>query len=156
MIDHFVVYTKSGLIKEYGKSKDSRQTYSNLIQNNALFWHLNKVTDRNGNFITYTYQKDADEGELHPIDQFYVDAVRVGIDVRVYPGAVVNKLDVARDFPALDSGSQQAKDIERFRWFSNDYLAPDPGFPNRITDIRYSMIPNEVQGLWSIEIDPRG
>ena len=86
-------------------------------------------------------------------DQFYVDAVRVGIDVRVYPGAVVNKLDVARDFPALDSGSQQAKDIERFRWFSNDYLAPDPGFPNRITDIRYSMIPNEVQGLWSIEID---
>ena len=45
-------------------------------------------------------------------------------------------------------------DVERFRWFSNDYLAVEPGNPYRITDIRYSMVPNEIQGLWSIELSP--
>ncbi len=87
-------------------------------------------------------------------DRYHVDAVRAGVDMAVFPGDSVPKLDVARDFPWLVPGSQQALDIERFRWFSNDYLAVEPGNPYRITDIRYSMVPNEIKGLWSIELDP--
>ncbi len=87
-------------------------------------------------------------------DHYHVDAVRAGSSIRVYPGDSVPKLDVARDFPWLVPGSQQALDIERFRWFSNDYLAVEPGNPYRITDIRYSMVPNQIKGLWSIEISP--
>jgi inner membrane protein len=50
--------------------------------------------------------------------------------------------------------SQQARDIERFRWFSNGYVARDPLYPNRVIDIRYSMIPNELAPLWSIQLRP--
>lgn len=87
-------------------------------------------------------------------DRYHVDAVRAGRQIRIYEGDSVPKLDVARDFPWLVPGSQQALDIERFRWFSNDYLAVEPGNPYRITDIRYSMLPNEVRGLWAIELSP--
>jgi len=88
-------------------------------------------------------------------DHYYVDAVRVLADGKVYPGDSVAKLDLERDFPWLDHRSQQARDIERFRWFSGGYVARDPGHPNRITDIRYSMLPNQVAGLWSIEVSPQ-
>ncbi len=87
-------------------------------------------------------------------ERYHVDAVRAGIELEVFEGQSTPKLDVARDFPWLVPGSQQAQDIERFRWFSNDYLAVEPGNPYRITDIRYSMVPNEIRGLWSIELDP--
>lgn len=86
-------------------------------------------------------------------DAFYVDAVRVRIAPQVFPGASVTKLDVARDFPWLEQSTQQARDIERFRWFSDDYLARDPDDPNRIIDVRYSMVPNEIAALWSIGLD---
>ncbi len=85
---------------------------------------------------------------------YYVDAVRVLAGSNVYVGDSVPKLDLARDFPWLDHESRQANDIERFRWFSNGYLALQPGHQNRITDIRYSMLPNQVAGLWSIELSP--
>lgn len=88
-------------------------------------------------------------------EHYYVDAVRVLADGKVYPGDSVPKLDLQRDFPWLDHQSQQARDIERFRWFSNGYVARDPGHANRITDIRYSMLPNQVAGLWSIEVSPQ-
>lgn len=87
-------------------------------------------------------------------EHYYIDAVRVGASTRTFPGEHVAKLDVARDFPWLDGKSQQAKDIERFRWFSNGYVAVDPDDPGRIIDVRYSMIPNQVASLWSIEIAP--
>ena len=87
-------------------------------------------------------------------DAYFVDAVRAGIAPKVFPGDRVAKLDIARDFPWLDPASQQAMDIERFRWFSNDYIAMDPLHPNRIIDVRYSMIPHQVNALWSIELKP--
>lgn len=86
--------------------------------------------------------------------RYYVDAVRAGLAPRVFSGESVAKLDIARDMPWLDQASQQARDIERFRWFSNGYIARDPLFPNRVIDIRYSMIPNELAPLWSIELHP--
>ena len=87
-------------------------------------------------------------------ERFYVDAVRAGLAPRVYEGDSVAKLDVERDLPWLDAESQQARDIERFRWFSNGYVARDPLYENRVIDVRYSMIPNEVAPLWSIELRP--
>ncbi len=85
-------------------------------------------------------------------DRYYVDAVRAGFSPAVYPGDSIEKLDIARDFPWLDLDSQQARDIERFRWFSNGYIAKDPVREDRIIDIRYSMVPNELAPLWSIEL----
>lgn len=87
-------------------------------------------------------------------ERFYVDAVRAGFSPRVFAGESVMKLDIERDMPWLDMQSQQAQDIERFRWFSNGYIARDPIYRNRVIDIRYSMVPNEVEPLWSIEVYP--
>lgn len=84
---------------------------------------------------------------------YYVDAVKVGLSHKIYEGSHVKKLNIEEAFPWLDLSSQQAKDIERFRWFSNGYIALSPTMPNRIIDIRYSMIPNEIKGLWGIELD---
>jgi len=86
--------------------------------------------------------------------RFYVDAIRTGFSPKVFAGDSVLKLDVKRDLPWLDPASQQARDIERFRWFSNDYLAIDPRDPLQIGDIRYSLIPSQVAPLWSISLSP--
>ena len=87
-------------------------------------------------------------------DRFHVDAVRAGLAPRVFPGDSVQKLVLDRDMPWLDRTSQQARDIERFRWFSNGYVARDPRYANRVIDIRYSLVPNEVAPLWSLELNP--
>jgi inner membrane protein len=85
---------------------------------------------------------------------YYVDAIRTGVAVTAYEGASVAKFDVRRDLPWLDPHSQQGIDVERFRWFSKDYLAMDPIRPNFVIDMRYSMIPNEVNSLWGIGLTP--
>jgi len=85
---------------------------------------------------------------------FYVDAVRTGFAPRLYPGDSVPVLEVARDLPWLAPGSQQAADVDRFSWFSNGYVALDPRHANRVIDIRYSLLPNEIAPLWSIQLDP--
>lgn len=86
--------------------------------------------------------------------RFFIDAVRPTVAPRVYPGGSIRKLDMARDFPGLVAGSRQARDIERFRGLSEGILAQDPAAPDRIFDVRYSMVPNEIDGLWSIGVSP--
>jgi len=86
-------------------------------------------------------------------DIFYVDAVGLALVPVVHEGASVPKLDVRSDFAWLDPTSQQAIDIERFRWFSNDYLAMSPHDDSLIIDMRYSAVPNQIRGLWGIKLD---
>lgn len=84
---------------------------------------------------------------------YYIDAVRVGLDTRVYQGVEVEKLSLDKHFSWIEKGTQQAQDIERFRWFSNQHLALDPNNNNRIIDVRYSLLPNQVTGMWGIVLD---
>ena len=87
---------------------------------------------------------------------YYIDAVRTGLTTRIIEGVRIKKFSINKSFPWLDKKSQQAKDIERFRWFSNGYIAMSQNKPNQIIDIRYSMLPNEGHGLWGIELNPDG
>ena len=87
-------------------------------------------------------------------DHFWVDAVRAGGDVTIIEGDHVARLNLQSSFPWLSTDSQQARDVERFRWFSNDYLAVDRDDPLLIVDMRYSHLPNEIKGLWGIRLDP--
>ena len=68
-------------------------------------------------------------------------------------GTKIKKLDLVDDFSELDKKSQQYKDIKRFDWFSQGYLGKGID-KNIITDVRYSAVPNEVDGLSGIRIDP--
>lgn len=85
--------------------------------------------------------------------RYYVDAVRMLGSAKVYPGTSVEKLDISKHFSWLDNDFQQAQDIQRFRWFSNDHLALDPSNSKRIIDVRYSLIPNQVTGMWGITLN---
>ena len=86
--------------------------------------------------------------------RYYVDAVRVLNDNKTIPGTSVEKLNLAKHFPWLKQNTQQALDVDRFAWFSNQHLALDPSDPKRIIDLRYSLIPNQVNGMWGIVLDP--
>lgn len=86
---------------------------------------------------------------------FYVDAVRLGLNQKQrWPGSSQAKFDMERDLPWLDRDSQQAKDIERFNWFSDGFIALDKNDPLRIVDMRYSLVPNEIKALWGISVSP--
>jgi len=85
--------------------------------------------------------------------RYHIDAIRVLGDARWCSGTQVEKLDLARDLPGLDPDSRQARDIERFRWFSQDYLALRAA-DNLVVDVRYSTVPNEAEPLWGIRVDP--
>ncbi len=84
--------------------------------------------------------------------RYYVDAVKLLWDTRYIKGTSIQKLDVQRDFPWLPVESQQARDIERFRWFSDGFLAVSTRNPNLVIDVRYSFLPNEINPMWGVEI----
>ena len=83
---------------------------------------------------------------------YYVDAVRLLSETEHCQGTSIRKLNTLVDFDQLSKDSQQYKDIKRFSWFSQDYLGLVKD-QNIITDVRYSAIPNEIDGLWGIKID---
>lgn len=85
---------------------------------------------------------------------FWIDAVRAGVSVKTIQGDSVPRLNLKTHYLWLNPKSQQASDIERFRWFSNNYLAVDQQDPLLIIDVRYSHLPNEIKGLWGIRLDP--
>jgi len=85
--------------------------------------------------------------------KYYVDAVKLLWDAGFIQGMSVQKLNLQRDFSRLDLLSQQAKDIERFRWFSSDYLAVSESDPNYIIDVRYSFLPNRIESMWGIVLN---
>ena len=88
-------------------------------------------------------------------DKYYIDAIRIGWDKKIFYGESIDKINIETSFPWLMIKSQQAEDIKRFEWFSNGYIAINPNNKNQILDIRYSRIPNEIGGLWGIELDEK-
>ena len=84
--------------------------------------------------------------------RYYVDAVKLLWETKIISGASIKKLIVKDDFPWLLENGQQAKDIERFRWFSDDFLAVSLSDPNVILDVRYSFLPNQIKLMWGIEL----
>lgn len=88
-------------------------------------------------------------------NRFYIDAIRVGgwNSTKVYEGSSIEKFNIDEDELDLESSSVMYSDIERFRKFSNNYIAMDKSRKNVIGDIRYSMLPNSIKPLWGIVID---
>ena len=85
--------------------------------------------------------------------KFYVDAVHVGRQPRVYTGTSIDKYIPSRDASELSHDSVLYRDLLRFSKFSADYIALHPDKPNVVGDARYSIEPDGVSPLWGIEID---
>ena len=81
-------------------------------------------------------------------DKFYIDAIRLGWSPKIFNGESIIKMNTQTAFPWLAIKTQQAQDVERFKWFSDGYIAINPKNKNQILDIRYSTLPNEMGGLW--------
>ena len=83
---------------------------------------------------------------------FYVDAIRTVQSSTICLGESIEVFDYQQHLSGLNKESQQAEDVERFRWFSQDYLGFDEE-KNLVTDVRYSMLPNQIEPMWGLVID---
>ena len=84
-------------------------------------------------------------------DNYFVDAIHLLGKKKFCYGKSIPKLNIEEHYQKLDSKSQQFEDIKRFNWFSQGYLGYDKN-NDLIIDVRYSLIPNEVDGLWGIQL----
>ena len=86
--------------------------------------------------------------------KFYVDAYHTWPGSRpvLYVGGSVDKIEGTPS--GVEPESVQARDIERFRWFSDDFLAKHPSHDNVIGDVRYAVLPDDIHPLWGIVVDP--
>jgi len=87
-------------------------------------------------------------------DYFYINAVNIGLKKEVFTGEKIKKFNKF-DLPYFnDLGEIQKKDIDRFLWFSQDFVAINPQNEYELLDIRYSNLPNAIGGLWGIHLTP--
>ena len=56
--DYFVAYTDDGSKIEYGNNSSSQQIISSSI---ILSWYINRITDANGNYMTFNYGRASGE-----------------------------------------------------------------------------------------------
>ena len=85
---------------------------------------------------------------------FYIDAINLGLKKQSFNGENIkafNKKNYAYSDTLTDI---QKKDIDRFLWFSQNYVAINPNNDKEIMDIRYSNLPNQIGGLWGIRVKP--
>lgn len=89
-------------------------------------------------------------------ETYHVDAMRPAFfsQEQVFPGGQVSSFKMLRDLPQVPGESTLARDISRFKDFSQGHLAFAPGNNKIIGDVRYSMLPNGLAPLWGIRIDP--
>ncbi|MEL6133348.1 MAG: FG-GAP-like repeat-containing protein, partial [Bacteroidota bacterium] len=73
----FKVWTKDGLIREYGYTFDSRIEAQGRAD--AMLWRLNKVTDRQGNYYTITYGEINANTESYPTRIDYTGNANTGL-----------------------------------------------------------------------------
>jgi hypothetical protein len=133
----FEVKHKNGLIYEYGNTADSRieATGSATI---PRLWALNKIRDRDGNYILFNYTEDNANGSYRPSDIQYTGNAAQGVS----PAYKVQFTYAARDTsdPLVRyEGGYKLRDSNRLsvlevkynttvvRWFAPQYAASGSG-----------------------------
>jgi inner membrane protein len=87
---------------------------------------------------------------------YYVNAFRVNPftgDKVTYPGSRIALFSAAENSLRLPENSILLNDIDRFAYFSNQYLALHPEQPDIVIDVRYSNLPNSTLPLWGIKLN---
>lgn len=85
-------------------------------------------------------------------DDYYINAVRVGLGTEVIRGDRVAVFDREQTLNQLEPGSRLYTDIERFHRFADGYLVWHPEHENVIGDVRYAMLPQETAPIWGIRL----
>jgi virulence plasmid B protein len=85
--EYFIAELKNGLKYEYGNSTDSRiepLNYSGGQVSTARVWALNKIYDRSGNTIEFTYIEDLTNGSFRPDEVRWATNSTQGITTAPY------------------------------------------------------------------------
>lgn len=72
----FVVETRAGLIYEYGATPDSRVEAAGSATPRA--WAVNRIRDRDGNYVDFTYTEDSVNGSHRPAAITYTGNLQTG------------------------------------------------------------------------------
>lgn len=88
-------------------------------------------------------------------DALHADAIRVGwfSGPIIYEGGSVPNPSREALFAALPEGSTARRDIERFAFFSNQWVYFVEGDPSIIGDFRYALLPDSTETLWTLRLD---
>lgn len=73
---YFKVENKAGLIMEYGNSTDSKVIVNGTT---VIHWLLNRISDRYGNYITFSYYQNPTTGEYYPLQIDYTGNINTGL-----------------------------------------------------------------------------
>ena len=75
--EKFKMWTKDGLIMEFGFTTDSRIEAQG--KSSALIWLVNRIQDRKGNYITIEYEEDQTNSEYRPKEILYTGNINAGL-----------------------------------------------------------------------------
>ena len=89
-------------------------------------------------------------------ERIYADAIRLHLfsEPTIHRGGSVPLLDFDTLASAYGTDSRAYRDTLRFTHFSDGFVARKPSDPNVIGDFRYSLLPNTLDPVWGIRIDP--
>jgi len=98
----FEVKTKAGLIMEYGRTNDSRIEAQGT--NTIMFWCVSKIIDTKGNYMTFTYEENTQQGEYFPKRIDYTGNTSAGL--QPYNSVIFNYVPRIDDTPRYVNGSK--------------------------------------------------
>ena len=138
-----IIYLCLGFIQNHRAEKVARE----IVAQRSHHPEIISVKPSFGNLILWKiiYQHN---------DYFYIDAVNIGPKKEVFVGRKIKKLNKSDLSYFNDLAMIQKKDLDRFLWFSQDFVAINPQNEYELLDIRYSNLPNEIGGLWGIRLTP--
>jgi inner membrane protein len=133
-------HVQAGLLKQRGHAADRREVKPTIFQ--LFLWK--SIYEFNG--------------------RYFSDAIFVGpFSTRVYESSSaegLEKFDIAT-FSKPDSKPESTleADLKRFAWFSDNWLSRVPQHEAEgrmvVGDIRYSILPQEIDPLWGIRFDDK-
>jgi len=116
----FIVNTPDGKILEYGTTDNSRFDVTGGSGQQTVSWLLEKVTDANGNYMTYTYHKNVSNGEI------YISAINYTGNSSLSPTNTVQFLYMNRTDPwtggLLDKKISRTVLLEKIELYSDNNL----------------------------------
>jgi len=88
--------------------------------------------------------------------RYYIDAIRASLfgQTQIYTGDSIAAYQPDQQTHTRAEFETQSRDILRFNKLSNGYLVIHPEDSNVLGDIRYAMLPDSIEPLWGIRLDP--
>jgi len=86
----------------------------------------------------------------------HADAIRLRLfgEPLLFEGGSVPLLDFDELEASCGKDSRAFRDVKRFTHFSDGFVARKPGDPNVIGDFRYSLLPDGLDPVWGVRINP--